>query len=646
MKLFQFSNWNIFPKLIGLTTLLLFSFILYAVFGLLPAFENKLFEEKELKIKSVVETAYAIIDNYSTKVSTGELDLATAKSLVIEEVKSLRFDGNNYFWINDTSPNMVMHPFKPGLNGTSLNNTKDPNGVFLFNEMVKICQKDGEGFVHYMWPKAGGKAAQPKISFVKMQKDWDWIIGAGIYVDDVEEQISTFKSDVTLYLAIIAILGLLVGGLIARQISNKVKNLAEAADKVANGNTDVSVDINSENELGKLAKSFNKMVADIKKSIEEVNLKSIEAQNSAKESQNAKAIADVQKEYLSKSVDEILIEMDKLAKGDLRVSLKIVNNDEIGRLFKGFNNVVETFRSLIARVQETVMQNTLSSNDISVTTEEMSAGAHEQSTQSEEIVTAVEQMTRTILETSHNSSVAFQSSSNSSAHASSGIEKVKESKEKMDRIFEITNKTAESLSSLANRTNQIGNIAQVINEIADQTNLLALNAAIEAARAGEQGRGFAVVADEVRKLAERTTTATKEIAETIKKVQNDAQQANTEMLNSKLAVEGGQENISQLENTLYEIAENAENVKQEINQVATASEELSATAEQIGRNIYGINTVSNESAQGLHQVSQSITELSKNSQRLQDLVSTFILEDSAPNDKLHKNNTKKSYVEY
>jgi methyl-accepting chemotaxis protein len=408
-----------------------------------------------------------------------------------------------------------------------------------------------------------------------------------------------------------------------------VKKLAEVASEVAKGNLEINLDINSENELGKLATSFDKMVGDIKRSIEEVNQKGEEARLAARESIKAKAETDEQKEYLSKSVEEILIEMDKLANGDLTASLYVKKDDDIGKLFNGFNNVVRNVSSVISQVHEIVNLNAHASNDISVTTEQMSAGAQEQSTQSEEIVTAVEQMTKTIFETSQNSSGAHDSSSKASERASAGIQKVKQSKEKMQEIVNKNNETAKSISSLANKTNQIGNIAQVINEIADQTNLLALNAAIEAARAGEQGRGFAVVADEVRKLAERTTTATKEIAKTIKEVQNDAQVANVEMINSKKAIDGGSQNISELEMLLNEIAAYSENVKQEIRQVATASEELSATSEQIGKNIYGISTVSSENAEGLHQVSQSITELSRNSDVLQSLVSTFKLSESS-----------------
>ncbi|MCB0750520.1 MAG: cache domain-containing protein, partial [Ignavibacteriae bacterium] len=471
MKLLQIKNWNIFSKILGLSLTAVIPFALFLLLEILPSIKASMLENKKANIKQTVEVAYGILQTLNEDYTEGKLTLDEAKNEAIHQIKQLRFADDNYFWLNDDYPNMIMHPFKPELNGKSLRENKDPNGVYIFNEMVKVCKQNGEGFVDYHWPKPGYKAPIPKISFVKHFDQWNWIIGAGLYVEDVNESIAALSSKIFLIFGILLLVSFSLIIFSSLKISKPIKELSKAAELLASGETNVEVNVNSTDEVGNLALNFNTMSKNIRDSIIKINSKTKEAEEAAKAAKEAQRESKEKENYLSVSTNQMLHEMEIVSQGDLTSSLTIQNeNDNIGKLFSGFNYVIRNINSVLKRVHDTVDLTTSSANEISATMEQMSAGAQEQSSQSQEIATAVEQMTKTILETSKNSSTAFKSSTQSSEHANMGKEKVKESIKKMNEIVKTNNETAKTINSLANRTNQIGNIAKVINEIADQTN--------------------------------------------------------------------------------------------------------------------------------------------------------------------------------
>ena len=340
-------------------------------------------------------------------------------------------------------------------------------------------------------------------------------------------------------------------------------------------------------------------------------------------------IADItetkeQEKYLERSVEKILIEMEKLSSGDLNLELIAEkDNDDVSKLFKGFNKTVKNIREIIRNISESIQATLKASSEISSSSEEIATGAQEQSAQTAEIATAIEQMTRTILETTKNAGTASENAKKAGRMAGDGGKIVESTVESMKRISEVVLRATETVKQLGKSSSQIGEIIQVINDIADQTNLLALNAAIEAARAGEQGRGFSVVADEVRKLAERTTKATKEIANMIKQIQHDTNEAVESIETGAVEVENGKEMANKAGKSLIEVISAANQVVDDINQVASASEEQSTTAEQISRSIDAISNVSNESTSGIQIIAKSAEDLNNMTGNLQQLVKRF-----------------------
>ncbi len=424
---------------------------------------------------------------------------------------------------------------------------------------------------------------------------------------------------------IIILIGTVVGTFIANLVTKPIKSLSEAATKISSGDLSVQLENSSKDEVGELSRLFNIMVKNLQVLNNQLQEEKLSIQ---KKVEDAVEESENQKRYLTASVNTILEKMNKFADGDLTVSLAIEKNDEIGKLSEGFNKAVSNVGSLLSQVNEAVQATASASNEISSSTEQMAAGAQEQSAQTTEVAGAVEEMTKTIFETTKNSGLASDAAKNAGLIAKEGGKVVGETIEGMNRVAEVVKRSADTVQVLGKSSDEIGEIVQVIDDIADQTNLLALNAAIEAARAGEQGRGFAVVADEVRKLAERTTKATKEIATMIRQIQKDTEGAVVSMKQGTEEVEKGKALAEKAGQSLKEIITGAQDVVDMSTQVAAASEEQSSAAEQISKNIESISSVTQESAAGVQQIARAAEDLNRLTVNLQELVSRFKIDES------------------
>jgi methyl-accepting chemotaxis protein len=321
--------------------------------------------------------------------------------------------------------------------------------------------------------------------------------------------------------------------------------------------------------------------------------------------------------------------LEAMSTGDFTVRITSDLKGQHRRIADSINKLGESISAILQEVVDATQATSSAASQISSSSEELASGAQELSSQVHEIASAIEQMTSTIIQTSKSTNRTAENSKHSVEVAQRGGEVILQTVDGITKIAEVVSKASDIIQELGKNSQQIGDIVQVIDEIADQTNLLALNAAIEAARAGEQGRGFAVVADEVRKLAERTTKATKEIAQMIRKIQTDTKNAVESVNQGAIVVEEGKKLASKAGQSLKEIISSANEVVDLANQVASASEEQSSTAEQISKNIESISHVTNESASGIQQIARSADDLNRLTEKLSNLVSQFKVDTSA-----------------
>ena len=315
--------------------------------------------------------------------------------------------------------------------------------------------------------------------------------------------------------------------------------------------------------------------------------------------------------------------IESMAGGDLTKRIDVRSSDEIGNMARNINEFIDSLQNTIQSLANTSVNLASASAELSNTSEQMAHGAEQVANQSTAVATASEEMTATSRDISQNCLMAAEGSLAAMAAAKSGSTVVGLTVSVMGKIAERVQLTAKTIEGLGTRSDQIGAIIGTIEDIADQTNLLALNAAIEAARAGEQGRGFAVVADEVRALAERTTRATREIGEMIKSIQTETRSAVGEMEVGVREVQQGTGEASRSGDAIRQILEQIESVNMQVNQIATAAEEQTATTSEIAGNMHQITDVFQQTSHGAQESFAAAHRLSALASELQHAVSRF-----------------------
>jgi methyl-accepting chemotaxis protein len=1039
-----FKDWRINSKIIGVAISVAVPFIVLFVFFLLPKVHEALFDSKEKSTRQLVDIAYNLMKEYDERIVKGEFSMQEGQKRYLDRINKMRYNGDDYFWVNDLTPRMVFHPIKKELNGKDLSDNKDPNGKLLFREMVKVCQESGEGYVEYEWPKPGHDKPVGKVSFVRLYKPWGWIVGTGLYLDDIEAQYDQFMATMVIGIVIVTVLAVVLSIVIARIITRPIYRGVEMMKELRQGQLGTRLRMDSKDEVGELAKNMDEFADSLQTNVVDVmrkisvgdlspqidisnpkdeiaptlhqtieSLRGLVAEaemlsqaavegrlgargnaekfgggyrqiiggvndtldavigplNVAAEYVDRIAKGDIPqkitdnyngdfnriKNNLNLAVDAVsaLVKdtamlskaavngqlatradasnhqgdfrkivqgvndtldsvirplnvaaeyVDRIAKGDIPAPItdtyngdfnEIKNNlnmaiaavnamaadaallakaavegklatradaarhqGDFRKIVQGVNDTLDSvigplnvaakyvddiskgnippkitetyngdfntiknnlntcidavnalvadagllaraaqegklatradaskhggdFRKIVQGVNETLdsvigplnvaakyvddiskgniplkisdqyngdfnaikenlntcidavnalvtdanmlavaavegrlntradaskhqgdfrkvvqgvndtldavilpvqegakilakmsegdltvrvvgeyqgdhqlLKNSINtvgqslnkalldvtdaveatasaSSQISSSTEQMAAGSQEQSSQAGEVAAAVEEMTRTILENSKNALHTVETAKNAKHSAEQGGKVVKETVDGMKRIAFVVMRSAGTVQELGRSSEQIGEIVSVIDDIADQTNLLALNAAIEAARAGEQGRGFAVVADEVRKLAERTTKATKEIAVMIRKIQTDTSGAVESMEEGTQEVNNGITLADKAGTSLHEIVAISQTVTEMIAQIATASEQQTSTSEQISKNVEAISAVTAQTASGTQQVARAAEDLNRLTENLQQLVSKFTISNDA-----------------
>jgi methyl-accepting chemotaxis protein len=538
------------------------SFIGVAGIALLDSRElaSSLEQQKQVELRHMTELALGIVKEEFATVQTSGVAVADAQKRALARVAALRYGNGDYFWVNDMQPRMVMHPMKPEMNGSDISTFKDPNGKPLFVDMVSVVKKDGSGFVPYEWPKPGFDKPQPKLSYVAGFAPWDWVIGTGVYVDDLRAQSWASTQRALIAAGLILLLTLAVSIVVARRITGPLRQMTTSMNALARDRLDVEVaGLDRHDEVGEMAKAVEVFKSNV------IARQALQVEGKEAE---ARAVAG-RKADMVKMADDF-----ESAVGDIVQAVSSASTE------------LEASAGTLTTTAEHTQELTIM---VATASEEASTNVQSVASATEEMASSVNEISRQVQES-----------------ARMAGEAVDQARTTNDQVGELSKAAA-----------RIGDVVELINTIAGQTNLLALNATIEAARAGEAGRGFAVVASEVKALAKQTSDATGEISQQISSIQAATQ----ESVNAIRDISGTIEKLSEISSAIAAAVEEQGAATQEISRNV---QQAAQGTMQVSSNIADVQRGATETGSASTQVLSAAQSLSGDSNRLKLEVGKFL----------------------
>jgi len=518
--------------------------LLVAILGyVLPQLRAQLHADRVRGLRQAVETAYGILREYEAQERSGALTREAAQRQAAALLQSLRYSRVEYFWVNDLDTRLVMHPHLPKMVGQDMKGYRDVRGRPVFVDIVTLVRQHGEGSLGYEATRPGSPEPIPKESYVKLFEPWGWVLGTGVYVEDIDREVSAVRQRILLAMGGALVLAALVGAYVSRRVVRPVRALAAAAHRVA--------------------------------------------------------------------------------RGDLSVRVEVRTEDEVGQLTQAFNDMVTGLREVVEALVEAAGATAADAEQIRVSTDGLSRTTREQSESLQRAAESVQDMSLHVSRGAAAARVAAEAAVGHGQVARAGGVAVDQASRKMGEIVDVVERSARTVEQLQESGRATARMLQVIQAVADETRMLAVNTAIEAVRAGQHGKGFSVVAGEVRKLAERTHEATSQVRELLVKNEADTAAAAELMRRGTSKVSEGMGLSSAAGEALARLLSGVKELGERVETMAEQNARQSASGESIAGRIQALSVRSAESVSGVERIARSVDDLRARASRLRELAARF-----------------------